>query len=125
MDSYSSTKHPIDAVLRKSKSTFMPNFTRKWSQHDHGVSDCKKTITMDGCWKIFRTKCAFDLDEVETVEFDNIVTGCRVTPSVNSYFCNEHRNYELSFNAGDSVVKLNPNSISLGRLSKKFFYKKL
>ena len=37
---------------------------------------------MDGYWKIFRNKCAYnlDLDEVKTPGFGSIVTDCRVSP---------------------------------------------
>ena len=75
----------IGTVLRTIKPTLMPMFVAKWSQHKHTVSNSKKTITIDGCWKLFRSKCAQDIDDILTPEFGSVVTVC-IEPAAKKIF---------------------------------------
>jgi len=72
----------IDSIIVSS------NFTKKWSQHDRIIPDalCGFTITIDGNWKLTRAKCCFDSIFIRIKEFGKLITGCRKTPYINSYF---------------------------------------
>ena len=99
------------------------NFTRKWSKHSHKylkqAIQCNRTITIDGNWKLYRSKCCYEHILIRSHEFGKIITGCRNSPNINSYFCKKHQNCELVFNAGDNKKKCyNPQKIKLLRLRK-------
>ena len=103
----------IDKILREIKPLLMPKFVNKWAKHNHDVSDCSFTITIDGCWKIYRAKCAQDIDEIVSKEFGNIVTGLSRIASLGSYFCEEHKDFKLKFSDGTNQVFFRPADIKL------------
>ena len=77
---------------------------------------------MDGNWKIARQKCAFENSHVETVEFGKIPTGCILTPAYGSYFCDKHKDHQLSINYATGadrrcILKIKPQDIKLSNLS--------
>ena len=106
----------IDTVLRTIKPALMPMFVAKWSQHKHTVSNSKKTITIDGCWKLFRSKCAQDIDDILTPEFGSVVTGCVESPQPKSYFCKEHENYGIQVQVDNDTVIIKPSDIKITKL---------
>ena len=64
-------------VVSLLKSEIFTNFTKKWSKHSHPNDDtCNGAIVIDGLWKCYRAKCAFENKFVNTSEFDKIQTGC-------------------------------------------------
>ena len=60
---------------------------------------CGFTITIDGNWKLTRAKCCFDSIFIRIKEFGKLITGCRKTPNINSYFCKNHHGKDLFFRA--------------------------
>jgi hypothetical protein len=94
----------------------MPKFVAMWAKHKHDVPDCSFTITIDGCWKIYRAKCAQDIDEIFSKEFGSIVTGCRESPLPGSYFCGAHKDFKLKFFDGKNQLLLKPSDIKLQKL---------
>ena len=101
------------------KKDFVSNFTRKWSTHRHKVSKepCNKILVLDGNWKCNRLKCAYDNVWRKSNEFGEYRVGCKNTPEKLSYFCDEHKDYEMIFRKGDSLFKLKPKDIKLSRKS--------
>ena len=88
----------------------------RWSQHVHSASECKKTITIDGCWKIYRSKCAEDTESVETDEFRAIQIGCKETPMRKSYFCKKHIDCKIKVKEGDKIKLIKPDEIKISVL---------
>ena len=95
------------------------NFTRKWSRHTHQELNepCNKILVLDGNWKCNRLKCAYDNVWRRSAEFGEYRVGCKNTPERLSYFCLDHKNYEMEFRKGDDVFKLKPKDIKLSRKS--------
>ena len=112
--------NPIDLVIRQIKPTILPNFVNKWSQHVHiePITNCSKTLTMDGNWKLGRPKCMHADQMVITPEFGPIITGCRESPAPKSYYCENHSDYDLKFKVGNLMVSFNPNKICSQKPSK-------
>ena len=100
----------------------MPRFVAKWSQHIHAHVNCKKTITIDGCWKLFRSKCAQDIDDIITPEFGSVVTGCVESPMQKNYFCREHVNYGIKIQDDTHSIIIKPSDIKITKLGKKIIY---
>ncbi len=95
-------------------------FVRKWSNHSHGDKidhKCNLCLIMDGLWKLFRAKCILGNIFVQNTEFGDIDTGCRATPTRNSYYCKQHSDYETKFKVGDKFISINPTLIFPTRLS--------
>ncbi len=104
--------------MRTLKSTFQGSLVKKWSLHHHAAPNCKFSLTFDGIWKTFRSKCADDTEKVQCKELGPIKTGCRLTQLPFSYFCAKHRDKQFTFNGGDSIFAMQPKDIKLGRLGK-------
>jgi hypothetical protein len=78
---------------------------------------------MDGNWKCWRSKCAFDGLVKRTQEFGDIPTGCTNSPSRNSYYCLDHIGNEIAFNIADKIMRINPENIKVSKLSTKQSFK--
>ncbi len=101
------------------KNEMNANFSRKWTKHTHKDSKepCNKILALDGNWKCNRLKCAYDNVWRRSAEFGEYRVGCKNTPERLSYYCAEHKNYEMEFRQGDIVFKVKPKDIKLSRKS--------
>ncbi len=69
-------------------------FVKKWfgdfhcnkCQHKH----CSTILNIDGIWKIARCKCGHEEIYLNSPEVKPIKTGCRLSPKLNSYYCENH-----------------------------------
>lgn len=123
---------PILKKINEIKPILVPHFIKKWFNHsDHYVNGvkckCNITLTADGLWKITRTKCIYsDRDhDIQSGEFGIIPSGCRATPCRGSYYCHDHKGYELKFRVANELISINPNLIvksRLGNLSILIYY---
>ena len=59
-------------------------------------------------WKLARIKCLFGYIVLNTVEFGQIRTGCRLSPLRNNYFCDQHHMHHLTFNVEGTIIPMNP-----------------
>ena len=116
--------HPVDYAIKQIYSTLFCNFTKKWSKHCHtdAVKDCNKMLVLDGNWKCNRIKCTFDNLWKKSVEFGECQIGCPKTPQRLSYYCSQHKEYELEFNIENEVVKIQPKDIKISRISMTNIY---
>lgn len=111
-------------AIKSIKKDLNNNFTKKWSSHVHeNDHDCNTAIVIDGLWKCFRSKCAFENAFVHTEEFGDIQTGCVQTPAVKHYYCDKHKDHELVVRYRDRFVKVKPQNIRVQKLCKNFFFK--
>lgn len=104
-------------MLQSIKPFLLPCFISKWSNHEHSVPHCNKTITIDGNWKIYRTKCIEENRVFISPEFGSFNIGCHETPKRKSYHCEKHINSETKLLIDGQYVCVNPNTIKPIRLS--------
>jgi len=87
------------------------------------ICQCNVALVGDGNLKLMRNKCIYDDGSkalnLNTIEFGNILTGCRLSPARGSYYCKAHLNYELKFNVNNTKVSWNPNLIVKSNLGNK------
>ena len=58
----------------------------------------------------------FDNIYKRTKEFGKIITGCRNTPNINSYFCKKHQGEDLVFKVENGKTACyHPNQIKITR----------
>lgn len=111
----------IDDCIKEIQFELFPKFVQLWSSHTqkNKCELCNRTIIMHGNWKICRLKCCFEAIYQRTVEFGKLITGCRQTPNINSYFCKNHQGEDLVFNTenGEKVC-FHPNQIKITRKCK-------
>ena len=116
--------HPLEQVLLRIRGDMLKNFTKKWSAHQHYNTDgtpdvdCKASIVLDGLWKLNRSKCCHDNTCLET-DVGDIPTGCIYTPNKNSYFCEQHKNEQLTFNVDGHQMPVKPSEIKLSKFTSK------
>jgi hypothetical protein len=84
----------LDDSLKSRRKDFLPFFIKKWSgiSHSNRCTDakCSFAINVDGNWKCFRLKCAFEDVHLISNEMNPIKIGCLETPMRGSYFCKNH-----------------------------------
>ena len=96
------------------------NFAKKWTNHTHAKTtlNCNKVLVLDGNWKCNRLKCTYDNTWKKSIEFGEIRLGCPRTPQRGSYYCNQHKDYKLSFQVNGTFLEIAPKDIKLSRISK-------
>ena len=116
-----SDENCINTLLANVKPTLFKTFVRKWtSLASHPVSHhghCCQTVVMDGCWKIFRQKCAYEDIVYTPPDLPHIWTGCVETPNRGSYYCKNHKDSELTVRVNGTIKKFKPGDIRLSKLS--------
>ena len=83
------------------------------SHHEH----CCQTVVMDGCWKIFRQKCAYEDVVYTPPDLPQIWTGCVETPNRGSYYCVKHKDSELKINVSGTVKRFKLGDVRVTKLS--------
>ena len=74
---------------------------------------------MDGLWKINRAKFCHDGISLST-DVGEIPTGCIYSPRKNSYYCERHKDEQLSFNVDGHKMPVKPSDIKVSRLTSKY-----
>ena len=111
----------LEPILKTVKPTLFKSFVTKWSMPEHHPSThhrtCRQTLVVDGCWKIFRQKCAYEHIVYKPPDLPVIWTGCLETPSRGSYYCKDHAGNELCIDVNGQIKKFKPNEIRITKLS--------
>ncbi len=117
----STSESAITQVLKDVKPSLFKKFVEKWSNPKYHTAthhiSCCQTLVVDGCWKIFRQKCAYEDVVFNPPDLPSIWTGCVETPSRGSYYCYLHKDSELSIKFNGSYKKFKPNDIRKTKLS--------
>ncbi|CAF1017589.1 unnamed protein product [Rotaria sordida] len=65
-----------------------------WLQHKSvkpcGIH-CSRALIVDGNYKIRRPICVYNLNVIQTPEFESISVGCRNSPQYQDVYCEEHK----------------------------------
>ena len=111
----------ICEILKTVKPTLFKSFVKKWSNPNFQPSshhkNCCQTLVVDGCWKIFRQKCAYEDIVYQPPDLPVIWTGCLETPNRGSYYCKEHSNSELRMQVHGKIKKFKPSDIRVSKIS--------
>ena len=116
----SSDEFSLGALLSSVKTILFKTFARKWSNfkchpaahHQH----CCQTLVMDGCWKIFRQKCAYEDVVYTPPDLSQIWTGDVETPNRGSYYCVKPKDSELKIKVFVTVRNFKPGDIRVTKL---------
>ena len=84
----------LDESIYSRRKYFLPFFIKKWTSTAHSSScknvNCSHSVNVDGNWKCFRLKCAYEDAYLVSDELNPIQTGCTETPERGSYYCSSH-----------------------------------
>ena len=115
----------LTTELNNIRSSFQPHFIKKWSSDNHLKKCnnllCSTAIVVDGNHKINRLKCVYDDQYVKIPELETMKqTGCKKTPSLNSYFCESHKSQSSlkNFKFRKSFLSIDINTIKGKNLHK-------
>ena len=80
----------LNEAIRSRKKDFLSFFVKKWTHLTHLThcedKKCSFAVNVDGNWKCFRLKCAFEDVQLVSIELKPIKIGCPHTPERNSYY---------------------------------------
>ena len=116
--------HPVDYAIKQIYSSLFSNFTKIWTNHSHKEvnKNCNKVLVLDGNFKCNRLKCTFDNLWKKSEEFGECRIGCPKTPQRLSYYCVQHKEYELEFSVENEIIKIQPKDIKISRISKRVYF---
>jgi len=84
----------LDTAISHIRADLFETFVKKWSGDFHcsqcNHNHCSTIINIDGIWKITRCKCGHEEIFLNSPEVKPIKTGCRLSPKLNSYYCEHH-----------------------------------
>ena len=111
----------IDQVLKDLEPNLFNDFLRKWTTLRQEQPNTDTAVVFDGNWKMARSKFCFDCIDYPGVVLEPIPIGCTFTPCRESFYCEKHKSYQMTFDVDGKTKAMKPSDIKAKSLDKYLY----